>query len=106
MGEFSIRFYLIKSPAMDIKMHNARMLLLLPIIWFTNSILDICLMITLFHESIVIYLSLFRMYQFYKKQIPAWMHWLGTALTFMRLCVSFYSPYYYHLYYSFHLSME
>ena len=104
--EFSVRSYLIKTRSTDIQIHHVLMLTTLPIVWFFDCILDLCLFLSLFHKSILIYLSLFRLYQHYKKDIPAFMHWLGSVITFLRLCISFYGIYYYFEHYAFNLSAE
>lgn len=92
------RLYLMKTMAWDIMIHDIFMVLILPFIVQFQLILFVALFGILFDELILIYFALFRMYQFYRRSIiPLWLHWIGTAITFLRLCITFYCMYYFHL---------
>ena len=92
------RLYLMKTMAWDIMIHNILIVLILPFIVQFQLIVHIALFGLLFDELILIYFAFFRMYQFYKKSlIPLWLHWMGTFVTFIRLCITFYCIYYFHL---------
>ena len=94
------RLYLMKTIAWDIMVYNVLMVLILPFVGYFKLIMDIYLFCLLFDELILIYFSLFRMYQFYKKSIiPLWLHWIGTIITFIRLHITFYAMYYFYLNY-------
>ena len=91
--DFCARSYLMKTSATDITAHHLMMIVILPFTWYQGLILKESIFCTLFHESIVIYFAAYRLHQFYEKAVPLAMHWVGSMITFTRLCVTFHAAY-------------
>ena len=91
--DFCSRKYLMKTSAPDIAIHHVLMIVILPLVWYHGLALNLCLFCTLFHESIIIYFAAYRLHQFYRKPMSWTMHWVGSIITFIRLCITLNAAY-------------